>query len=101
MPQDRYYIDAPLQEGSTYSLTEGEWHHLAHVSRARVNMRVELVNGRGQLAQGKVAALGKRAAEIEVGKVWTEEGKKPEVILALAMPKKNHLDWIIEKGTEL
>ena len=101
MPQNRYYLDAPFHKANAYALTEGEWHHLVNVSKARPNTKVELVNGRGQLAQGKVQTLHKRSADIFIEDVFTEQKTKPAVILALAMPKKNHLEWIIEKGTEL
>ncbi len=101
MPHDRYYIDLPLEKGKTYAITEGEWHHLAHVSRAKVGAPLELVNGRGQLGQARVEALGKRSANVHVEQVYTGAVPKASVILALGMPRKSNLDWVIEKGTEL
>ena len=101
MPHDRYFLDAPLLLRHCYSLEENEWHHLVNVSRTKVGETVELVNGQGQLALAVVQELKKKSAELLIESVTCENSPKPPLILALAMPRRNHLEWIIEKGTEL
>jgi 16S rRNA (uracil1498-N3)-methyltransferase len=100
VPHNRFFLDAPLEENTSVVLTDDEWRHLALSHRAREGDRVELVNGRNQLALGRVSALRKNAADILIDSVSTEAPKTP-LILAQALPRMNHLEWIIEKGTEL
>lgn len=99
MPSERFYVDTPL---TTPEITiEGEeFHHLARVMRSQVGDSVEVVNGRGGLASATVATIGKDKAILKITSVQTN--KRPsEIILAQAIPRMNHLEWIIEKGTEL
>ena len=68
--------------------------------RARKGDKVELVNGRGALAQAVVTTLEKEKAPLQIEST-TEKPRGAEIILAQALPRFSHLDWIIEKGTEL
>ncbi|MBS0604400.1 MAG: 16S rRNA (uracil(1498)-N(3))-methyltransferase [Verrucomicrobia bacterium] len=101
MPHNRYYIDSPLEKGATLSIEGEEWHHLTRVLRARVGDHVELVNGHGILAGAHVVELNKRDAGLSIQEVSSYESPPPPLILAQAIPRMNHLEWIIEKGTEL
>lgn len=100
MPHNRFFSDAPFESQPEILLEETEWHHLAHVFRTKEGEHVELVNGRGQLAQATVLELRKKSALLKIDTFETKPLPSP-LILALAMPRKNHLEWIIEKGTEL
>lgn len=100
MPHDRFYIDTTLEKEDTVLLTDAEFHHLA-VSRARVGQSVELINGKGKLAQARLISLEKRQARLKVDTVCEEPLPSKEIILAQGLPRMNHLEWIVEKGTEL
>src|SRR5579862_10014163 len=100
MPHNRYYLDTPFQENKTVTLADEEFHHLSRVLRARVGDKVELVNGRGQLAHAHLMELTKKEARLGI-KAIEESKQKPPLILAQALTRMNHLEWIIEKGTEL
>lgn len=100
MPHNRYYLDAPLNENETVTLADEEFHHLSRVLRARVGDAVEIVNGHGQLAHAHLVELAKKEARLEI-KALEEANPKPPLILAQALTRMNHLEWIIEKGTEL
>ena len=100
MPHNRYYIDAPLALNESVTLSGDEWHHLTRVSRSRKGDVVELVNGKGQLAEASICDLRKNDAELLIETV-TQKPSPPPLILAQAIPRMNHLEWIIEKGTEL
>lgn len=100
MPHNRYYIDAPLLQKESVTLSGDEWHHLARVTRSRKGDRVELVNGKGQLAEATVQDLRKNDAELLIESI-VNKPPPPALILAQAIPRMNHLEWIIEKGTEL
>jgi 16S rRNA (uracil1498-N3)-methyltransferase len=101
MPHNRYYCDAAFAENAPVSITGDECHHLIRVLRARPNDSVELVNGRSQLAHARVVHILKHSAEFLIDRVVQETKPKAPLILAMAMPRMNHLEWIIEKGTEL
>jgi 16S rRNA (uracil1498-N3)-methyltransferase len=101
MPHNRYYIDAPLEERGSLTLRGEEWHHLVRVHRAALRDALELVNGRGQLALCHVTRLNKQDAEIGIDRTFQQTAHPPAVILALGISRMNHLEWIVEKGTEL
>ncbi len=99
MPAERYYIDTPL--AGSVTLEGDEFHHLSRVMRTKTGESVELVNGKGDLAIATVASLEKKSATLQIQSVTHDDQKYPVVILAQALPRQNHLEWIIEKGTEL
>lgn len=101
MPHNRYYIDADLLENASISLSGEECHHLVRVLRARKGDQVELINGRNQLASATIIEVAKHCAELAIDRVFQETSPKPQLILAMGIPRMNHLEWIIEKGTEL
>ncbi|MES2122889.1 MAG: RsmE family RNA methyltransferase [Chlamydiota bacterium] len=102
MPHDRFYIDAPFRNEETVSIEDAEWHHLVNVSRAKSGQAVDLVNGRGQLAHARISQLNKKSADLIIEEITNspKEAASP-IILALALPRMNHLEWVVEKGTEL
>jgi 16S rRNA (uracil1498-N3)-methyltransferase len=101
MPAERFYLDAPLQSGLSVVLQDQEFHHLVHVMRTKVGEEVELVNGRGQLAQGIVEHFDKKRCHISLSMVREETKSLTEMILVQGIPRANRLDFILEKGTEL
>ena len=102
MPAERYFIEETLVPGSSYKMTGSEFHHLAHVMRTKKGETIEVVNGRGLLADAVVEHFGKDHANLVIHGCLKDEGMHPpRLILAQAIPKPNRLDFILEKGTEL
>lgn len=101
MPDNRYYLDQPLEKGKTLCLEGDEWHHLTHVMRRKEGDSLEIVNGQGQLATARLATLRKKSGDIEIEKVTEQPEPKRTLILAQAYPLPSKLEWIVEKGTEL
>ncbi len=100
MPAERYFIDGALD--NTRIVLEGqEHHHLVHVMRAKLGDRIELINGKGTLAEGVVEELSKKTARVEIHSIHHEIPPLPKIILAQAIPRIHRLDTIVEKGTEL
>ncbi len=101
MPHNRYYLDAAFEKKSTVCLAGDEWGHLAKVLKSREGDIVELVNGKGQLAKTQILKLKKGEACLYILQV--DQGQTPpnQLILAQGLPRMNHLEWIIEKATEL
>ncbi len=101
MPHNRYFVDQPFQSQVSVTLSGDEFHHLARVTRGKVGDFAELVNGRGQLAEATVSRLNKHEAELQIQRLIETPRQKAPLILAQALTRMNHLEWIIEKGTEL
>lgn len=99
MPGERFYIDAPFS-GSVV-LEGDEFRHLAKVMRAKKGDTVELINGRGDLALAAVSSIEKQSACLNISSLSHQPLPRPEIILAQALARQNHLEWIIEKGTEI
>ncbi len=101
MPSERYFADASLTEGAEIVLVDAESRHLVSVMRTAQGETVELINGRGELAQARLEAIGKKSATLRVLSVTRDSAPVEPVILAQAVPRSNRLDTILEKGTEL
>lgn len=101
MPAERYYLDHVFKLHEQQELKGSEFHHLAHVMRTRKGNMVELVNGKGSLAQAIVQDLTKDKAILKIEHLYQQPDIPCRLILAQAMPKLNRLDFILEKGTEL
>jgi 16S rRNA (uracil1498-N3)-methyltransferase len=100
MPAERYFLDAPFSVDASLSLEGSELHHLSRVMRARSGDQIELVNGRGELAQATLLSLDKHRAALHLTALHTEKSSA-NVILAQGIPRFNRLEFILEKGVEL
>ena len=99
MPANRYYFNGPLT--SPVTLTGDEQRHLFKAMRGRTGDRVELVNGKGDLALGRIRAIDKNSAQIEIDNLTHSDPDPVRIILAQAYPRPNRLTNILEKSTEL
>ncbi|NGX39013.1 MAG: Ribosomal RNA small subunit methyltransferase E [Chlamydiae bacterium] len=100
MPDNRFYLDAPLTQGSTPSLSGEQLHHI-RVMRKDIGDHIELVNGKGSLAKAQITAIDKRDAHLLIQESTSAPPPSRQVILAQALLKPKNLDLVIEKGTEL
>jgi 16S rRNA (uracil1498-N3)-methyltransferase len=65
--------------------------------RTKPGEQVEIINGESQLAFARLKEDGK----LQIEKVENALKPKERLILCMAMPKFNRIEWVIEKGTEL
>ena len=101
MPADRFFINAELRVGTSVLLAGPEYHHLAHVMRLNLNEDVELVNGFGTLAAGRITELSNKGARIDLLSVKERAELIPRIFLAVPLMRASKLEWVVEKGTEL
>lgn len=101
MPKDRFYVDSALQAGEQVTLTDAEARHLVQVMRGRIGTHVELVNGRGDLADAELIRTDRHSCELEILQAERQLPDPLRLIIAQAIPRHTRLDTIIEKGTEL
>lgn len=84
--------------GKRVSLDENEVHHL-RVRRASDREPVEILDGAGLRATGRLARLGKQwAVDIETAR---QEPHPPELALAVAAGDRERFSWMVEKSVEL
>jgi len=101
MPENRFFLSEEMQEGTIVSLAGEEAHHMRIVMRKKAGETLELIDGRGALAQAEIIGFSKDAVQLEIKSLFREKKSAFEVVLAQAIPRINRLDAILEKGTEL
>ena len=79
-------------------LSEEEVHHVQKVLRGRPGVRVEVVDGAGRLFVAELLG-GSEATILEERP--TTGGDEGEIVLYQAVPKRRHMDLVVEKATEL
>ena len=91
----RFFTDTKLILGGAVELDDEELHHLKKVLRVRPREKIEIVNGQG--------ALGTAIFDESITLLSLIEDSKPLKSSALiqAIPEKSHLEFILEKGTEI
>ena len=98
---ERAYSPEPIA-GDRIALSGPEAHHLTRVLRAGVGDEVEVFDGQGGLARGRIAEIGRDRVTIDVeARGEARRPSLPEVTLAAAVPKGERIDWLVEKATEL
>ncbi len=99
MPAYRFF--SPITEESISSLKGEELYHLSHVMRLKPKDRIELVDGKGSLAEAEIVSLEKKEAKLQIIERIRQQPPKQSITLAQAIPRFPLLAWIIEKGSEL
>jgi 16S rRNA (uracil1498-N3)-methyltransferase len=80
----------------------GEVHHALRVLRLKDEDQVELFDGAGGVATGRIRLIGRRNLVIRIAERRTEPRPPgPAIHLASAAPKGKRADWLAEKAAEL
>jgi 16S rRNA (uracil1498-N3)-methyltransferase len=101
MPNNRYFFPQPFVLDQEIQLQDQEFHHLRHVCRSERGDEIELINGCGELATAIVCQISKENAMAKIILVRKEKPLSFEITLALAFLKPSHLEYAIEKATEV
>lgn len=97
----RLFVEQPLSTGATFTADERAHHYLRNVMRRSAGDALVLFNGRDGEFAAEIAAIDKRKAEIAVRQLRRAQDAVPDIILCFAPLKKDAIDYLIEKGTEL
>lgn len=100
MPENRFYTTETLSGKTTLSLHDEELRHLA-VMRASPKDKLEIINGKGELAIARLLSLNKKEARLEISSLLKVEPPSFPLAIAQGIPRPSRLDIILEKGTEL
>lgn len=101
MPFDRFYLHEPFHLNEEKELHGDEFNHLSKVMRKKKGDVIELINGTGELAVASILEVTKNSGHLLITKIEKHEEQTPHVILIQAIPKLSHLEFILQKGTEL
>jgi 16S rRNA (uracil1498-N3)-methyltransferase len=99
---ERVFCDTPPTDGR-WTLDEAEAHHLARVRRVPVGELVEVFDGCTATAhRARVVEIRRDLVRIEpTGETRDEPPRPLELTMAVAFPKGDRLDWLIEKCAEV
>jgi len=96
----RFFIDEKAIKGDGVIIGGEEAHHIRDVIRLKVGDRFLGFDGTGRAYTLCIKKITD-AIEAQIEKVSTADAKMPKILLACAVPKKNKMDYIIEKAAEL
>ena len=99
---DRFYISQINIQGNIALLSEKETHHILTVLRLSRGMEIELFDGQGRSYQGKILCTQGKQLKVKISRTNKQQQiNKLEITLVQAIPRKNRMDYIVEKCTEL
>ena len=97
----RLYVTQDLRGGAEVAADDRAQHYLRNVMRRGVGDPVVLFNGRDGEFQAEIARSDKRAVVLNVTAKRRDQDRVPDLWLCFAPLKKDAVDFLIEKGTEL
>lgn len=97
----RLYLEQLLEAGREVPALPAQAHHLGGVLRREAGDPVLLFNGRDGEWQGRIAAIRKDRATLLPERLVRPQQAGPDLRLLVAAVKRDAMDWIVEKATEL
>jgi len=97
----RHRFFAESIAGAVVELPATEARHALHVLRLRGGEVVEVFDGAGGVAAGRLQPAGKKAAFVTIDERRREDRPQPPVTLAFAVPKGKRLDCLLESAVPL
>ncbi len=100
--QDIFYVRPQDVDTDFLTLRKDEFHHLIHVLRKKTGDRFLAVDGEGTIYECLIEQLNHDALKSRILNRHKFIGEPAfKLALALAIPKKNRFDWVVEKCTEI
>lgn len=97
----RLYVPVALKPGLVFAVGERATHYLKNVMRRAKGDPVILFNGRDGEFSAEIADISKRAVDLRVGALRRRQSGVPDLWLCFAPLKKDAVDFLVEKATEL
>lgn len=97
----RLYLDQPLAAGQEVPATPGQAHYLGSVMRRGPGDPVVLFNGRDGEWQARIAGLRKDRCSLLPESQSRPQDPPAASRLLIAAIKRDALEWVVEKATEL
>lgn len=97
----RLYVDQPLAQGQTVSLTKEQAHYLFGVMRLEIGGILSLFNGQDGEWDATIVQASKKNGVLECTALTRSLQLPPDLWLVFAPIKKERTDFIVEKATEM
>ena len=98
----RFYVPKESVKGNKIFVYGKEAHHILDVMRLKKSDSVVTFDGTGKEYVGVIKEVGRDSLVVEVAETReSNSGLKIAVTLIQAIPKKEKMDYIVEKATEL
>ncbi len=97
----RLYVEQPLGVGAAIATDERAHHYLRNVMRRSVGDAWCCSTGAMASSRRRSPRFDKRKAELKVTQLRRAQDSVPDLVLCFAPLKKDAIDFLIEKGTEL
>jgi 16S rRNA (uracil1498-N3)-methyltransferase len=97
----RLFVPDPLGAGATLRLSPAQAHYLAAVMRRGPGETVLVFNGRDGEWRARIATLGRGAATLALEERARPQGPAPDLWLLAPVLRRETLEWMVEKATEL
>lgn len=82
-------------------ITGDEFHHAVRVARVKQGEEVEVFDGRGHAAHGRVVEIGRDALRIDVDREVESRESPLRITLAAAIIQLDKFELVLQKATEL
>jgi len=100
-PKLRLFTDKPLNPDARLQLSDQQTHYLQHVMRAQEGTPLALFNGQDGEWHATITRISKRETEIKLDHLLRAQAASPDLWLLFAPIKRDAVDWLGEKATEL
>ncbi|MEX0808313.1 MAG: 16S rRNA (uracil(1498)-N(3))-methyltransferase [Dongiaceae bacterium] len=97
----RLYVEAALADGMAIALDADRAHYLKNVLRLGPGAAIGLFNGRDGEWRARIDRLDRREARLIAETSLRAQTATPDLWLAFAPLKRQRIDWLVEKATEL
>ncbi|WP_353211580.1 16S rRNA (uracil(1498)-N(3))-methyltransferase [Rhodovarius sp.] len=97
----RIHTDLHLAPAMEIPATPGQLHHLGVVLRRGVGDAVRLFNAQDGEWEAEIAAMRRERGMFRLGAQLRPGAAEPELTLVVAALKRDAMDWVVEKATEL
>jgi 16S rRNA (uracil1498-N3)-methyltransferase len=97
----RLFLDEPLESGREVHASPAQAHYLGGVMRRAAGDPVLLFNGRDGEWAARIAVLRKDRASFVPDRQLRPQAAEPDVRLLVAALKRDAMEWVVEKATEL
>lgn len=101
MAAPRLHVTERLEVGAEVAIAADRAHYLLHVLRLKAGDAVRLFNETDGEWQARIAGTGRHAASLAVSTRQRAPAAEPGPVLAFAPIRRNRLEWLVEKATEL
>lgn len=100
-PRSRLYVEAALAAAAQIELDRDQSHYLTRVMRLDRGAEVALFNGRDGEWTARIVGTSKRGCTVEVESLRRRQTPAADLWLLFAPVKRQPLDWMVQKATEL